>query len=45
MWVVTKGIFSGAANPDGGKALFDPQGETTRAQLATMLMRFIENVM
>ena len=39
-WAVGVGLISG--NNTGGKILLDPQGNATRAQVATILMRFIE---
>jgi hypothetical protein len=38
MWVTMKGIITGQPGN-----LFDPTGNATRAEVATMLMRFIEN--
>lgn len=38
-WAVSVGIISGKENN-----ILDPQGKATRAEVATMLMRFIENV-
>ena len=38
IWAVERGIIGG--NMIGGKAHLDPQGKATRAQVATMLMRF-----
>lgn len=35
LWAVENGIISGKANN-----ILDPQGETTRSEVATMLMRF-----
>ena len=40
-WAVAEGIIAGSK--DGGKLYLDPQGEGTRAQVATLLMRFIQN--
>lgn len=41
-WAVAVGIVSGS--PSGGKNYLQPQGNATRAQVASILMRFIENV-
>ncbi|MDR0890378.1 MAG: leucine-rich repeat protein [Oscillospiraceae bacterium] len=40
-WAVAKGLITGTA--EGGKTYVDAQGSATRAQVATILMRFIEN--
>lgn len=40
-WAVGKGLISG--NKIDGKVMLDPQGNATRAQVAAILMRFIEN--
>jgi len=39
-WAVAKGLIAGTEN--GGRITLDPQGYATRAQVATILMRFIE---
>ena len=41
-WAVGEGLIGG--NVIGGKAMLDPQGNATRAQVATILMRFIQNI-
>ena len=41
-WAVGEGLISG--NAIGGRTLLDPQGVTTRAQFATIMMRYILNV-
>ena len=41
-WAVAEGLISG--NVINGKTLLDPQGNATRAQVATILMRFIQNI-
>ena len=40
-WAVAEGIIAGSE--DGGKLYLVPRGEATRAQVATMLMRFVQN--
>ena len=42
-WACGEGIIGGMNSANGGMIL-DPQGSATRAQAATMLMRFCENV-
>ena len=42
-WAVAEGIVGGSS--EGGKLLLHPQGNATRAEVATILMRFLENVM
>ena len=42
-WAVAEGIVGGSS--EGGKLLLNPQGNATRAEVATILMRFLENVM
>ncbi|HIX89339.1 MAG TPA: S-layer homology domain-containing protein, partial [Candidatus Agathobaculum pullicola] len=37
-WAVEQGLISGVGNN-----LLDPQGQATRAQVATILARFIDN--
>lgn len=41
-WAVAEGLITGSAS--GGKIYLEPQGNATRAQVATILMRYIENV-
>lgn len=41
-WAVAEGIITGSKV--NGKVYLDPQGNATRAQVATILMRFIENI-
>ena len=41
-WAVKTGLITGSA--EGGKVYLEPQGNATRAQGATILMRFIKNV-
>ena len=41
-WAVGERLISG--NAIGGRTLLDPQGVTTRAQFATIMMRYILNV-
>ena len=41
-WAVGEGLIGG--NQINGQTLLDPQGNATRAQVATILMRYIENV-
>lgn len=41
-WAVGKGLISGTVI--NGRTLLDPQGSATRAQVATILQRFIENL-
>ncbi|MCQ2456140.1 MAG: S-layer homology domain-containing protein, partial [Clostridia bacterium] len=40
-WAVAEGIIGGTEK--NGKAYLDPQGNATRAQVATMLMRFCDD--
>ena len=40
-WAVGAGIINGVGS--GGSAMLKPQGDATRAQVATILMRFIRN--
>ena len=40
-WAVAEGLITGSKI--GDKVYLDPQGNATRAQVATILMRFIEN--
>ena len=37
-WCLAEGLLQGSAEPEG--LLLNPQGEVTRAQLATVLMRY-----
>ncbi len=39
-WAVTEGIISGTKA--GDKTILDPKGNATRAQVATILMRYLE---
>lgn len=41
-WAVGEGLIGG--NKINGQTLLDPQGNATRAQVATILMRFIQNI-
>ena len=41
-WAVAVGLVTGTQN--GNHTYLDPQGNATRAQVATILMRFVENV-
>ncbi|MBQ3356903.1 MAG: S-layer homology domain-containing protein [Oscillospiraceae bacterium] len=41
-WAVGEGLITG--NKVGGSTLLDPQGSATRAQVATILMRFIGSI-
>ena len=41
-WAVKTGLVTGSAA--GGKVYLEPRGNATRAQVATILMRFIQNV-
>ena len=40
-WAVENGIVSGITK--NGKACLDPQGSATRAQVASILMRYLKN--
>lgn len=40
-WAYAEGLITG--NSINGKVLLDPQGDATRAQIATILMRYIKN--
>ena len=40
-WAVSKGLITGVAN--GTVTTLNPRGAATRAQIATILMRFLEN--
>ena len=42
-WAVEKGIVSGVAN--GSTLTLDPQRSATRAEMATMLRAFCENIL
>jgi len=42
-WAVAEGVISGVQN--GSKVYLQPQGSATRAQVATILMRCIENIL
>ena len=41
-WACGSGVISGL--PDGNALKLDPQGTATRAQVATMMMNFCENI-
>ena len=41
-WAVAEGIIGG--NKINGVTCIDPKGNATRVQVATIMMRFIENV-
>lgn len=41
-WAVAEGLIAGSKAENG--TYLDPQGSATRAQVATILMRFIENI-
>ncbi len=41
-WANAEGLINGSKV--GGRVYLDPQGNATRAQVATILMRFIENI-
>ncbi len=40
-WAVAEGLISGTKV--GGKDYLDPKGNATRAQVATILMRYLES--
>lgn len=42
-WAVGQGLISGTSRSDG-RVCLDPQGRATRAQVATILMRYIQNI-
>ena len=42
-WACGSGVVGGKNNADGTGLILDPVGKGTRAQIATMLMRFCEN--
>lgn len=42
-WAVKTGLITGSAQ--GGEVYLEPQGDATRAQVATVLMRLIENIL
>ena len=42
-WAVAEGIIGGSS--DGGRLCLNPQGNATRAEVATILMRYIENIL
>jgi C1A family cysteine protease len=44
MWCTMQRIVTGTTNTADGANLFEPKGTATRAQMATMLMRFTESV-
>ena len=41
-WAVAAGMLGGSR--EGSRLLIDPQGSATRAQVATILMRYIEKL-
>lgn len=41
-WAVAEGLLSGKSV--GGQTLLDPQGKASRAEVAVILMRFIQNI-
>ena len=41
-WIVAEGVIGGSR--ENGQDWLNPQGNATRAEVATILMRFIENV-
>ena len=41
-WCIARGIINGTVL--GGRSYLDPQGKATRAQVATILTRYIQNV-
>lgn len=43
-WAVSSGLITGITHGGNPTAYLEPQGSATRAQVATILMRFIENV-
>lgn len=43
-WAVAVGMISGKTQSDG-KTLLDPQGNATRAEVASILMRYIQNTL
>lgn len=42
-WAVAVGLISGKSN--AGTTLLDPQGKATRAEVASILMRFMQNIL
>lgn len=42
-WAVAEGLISGKSN--NGKTILDPQGNATRTEVASILMRFIQNIL
>ena len=40
-WATAEGLIGGSA--ENGRLLLDPGGSATRAQVATILMRFVQN--
>lgn len=42
-WAVAEGLISGKAS--GGQTLLDPQGNASRAEVASILMRYIQNIL
>ncbi len=43
-WAAATGMLQGVDTPEGGK-IIDPQGESTRSQLATFVMRHLEGAL
>ncbi len=43
-WAVAVGMISGKIQSDG-KTMLDPQGNATRAEVASILMRYIQNIL
>lgn len=43
-WEAAVGMISGKTQSDG-KTLLDPQGNATRAEVASILMRYIQNIL
>ena len=43
MWAVAVGMISGKSQSDG-TVILDPQGNATRAEVASILMRYIQNI-
>ena len=42
-WAVAENVVGGSR--EGGKLYLNPQGNATRAEVATLLMRYIENIL
>jgi hypothetical protein len=43
-WAVAEGLIGGMTVGNGGEIHLKPEGNATRAQVATILMRFVQNV-